>query len=342
MSAPRPSLRPSSLKRFLEPIRAALGHAARIGFGVVVIWLLVRTGALQPRLIARAMAENPGLYALALLLYLVPLQVLACGRWYWLLRASNVSIRLRTVIRLHLMGLFFSGFLPGGTGGDLVKGYYLLKGRSKAEGAAALGTLVVDRIVGLLGLVGLAAIAVLTHVSVWRGSPMLGAQAGITLAAAAGGALITLAYLSPWTPRWLPAPARAGHAAQPNARGFLSELAGALSAFRKAPRVFVGGILISAAVHFILVIIYALCAHALGVDLPFGLHAYVGPTLTFVNGIPISPAGLGVGEAAGKVLYTAVGATHGQAEIPALVHTFALITSLLAAPAYFLRGRRKA
>jgi hypothetical protein len=153
--------------------------------------------------------------------------------------------------------------------------------------------------------------------------------------------LITLAYLSPWTPRWLPAPARAGHAA-PTARGFLSELAGALSAFRKAPRVFVGGILISAAVHFLLVVIYALCAHALGVDLPFGLHAYVGPTLTFMNGIPISPAGLGVGEAAGKILYTAVGATHGQAEIPALVHTFALITSLLAAPAYFHRGKRKA
>lgn len=340
MPAPRPSLNPGSLKRFLEPFRAALGHAARIGFGIVVIWLLVRTGALQPRLIARAVAGNPALYGLTLLLYLVPLQVLACGRWYWLLRASNVSIRLRTVVRLHMTGLFFSGFLPGGTGGDLVKGYYLLKGRSKAEGAAALGTLVVDRIVGLLGLVGLAAVAALAHVSVWRGSPLLAAQATVTFAAAAGGALVTLAYLSPWTPRWLskglPAPARAG---KPGAKGFLSELAGALAAFRKAPRVFVGGILLSATVHFILVIIYALCARALGVDLPFGLHAYVGPTLTFMNGIPISPAGLGVGEAAGKVLYTAVGATHGQAEIPALVHTFALITALLAAPAYFIRRR---
>lgn len=97
------------------------------------------------------------------------------------------------------------------------------------------------------------------------------------------------------------------------------------------------------AVHFCLIITYALCARALDVSLPFRLHAYVGPVLTFVNGIPISPAGLGVGEAAGRILYKAVGATHGQAEIPALVHTLGLLTALLCAPAYFFRrGKKKA
>jgi hypothetical protein len=103
--------------------------------------------------------------------------------------------------------------------------------------------------------------------------------------------------------------------------------------------VFLGAIGISLIVHFILVVAYALCAAALDVNLPFRLHAYVAPTLTFANGMPISPAGLGVGEAAGMVLYKAVGATHGFAEIPALVHTIGLIVAVLFAPAYLLRKK---
>jgi hypothetical protein len=103
--------------------------------------------------------------------------------------------------------------------------------------------------------------------------------------------------------------------------------------------VFLGAVGLSVLVHFSLVLVYALCAGALEVSLPFRLHAYVAPMLTFVNGIPVSPAGLGVGEAAGVVLYTAAGAAHGQAEIPALVHTIALLVALICAPAYLLRKK---
>jgi uncharacterized protein (TIRG00374 family) len=335
MTADRPAVHMSTLQRFLAPIRAALGHAARIGFGLLAIYLLIRTGALEPELLGRAIARHPLLYVASFALYVSLLQFMACGRWYWLLRSAGVPIRLRTTVRLHMMGLFFSGFLPGGTGGDLVKGYYLMKGRTKAEGAAALGTLVVDRIVGLFGLIGVAAIATLASIPVWRDAPLLAAQSTFILAIALGALVVTLGYLSPWNPLAFLFKTGAG-----KQKGFLAELAGALTAFRKTPGVFLGAIAISMGVHFCLIVIYALCARALDVDLPFRLHAYVGPVLTFVNGIPISPAGLGVGEAAGRVLYKAVGATHGQAEIPALVHTLGLLTALICAPAYFFRRRR--
>jgi uncharacterized protein (TIRG00374 family) len=335
MTEPRPSVQMSSLQRFMAPVRAALGHVARIGFGLIAIYLLIRTGALKPELLGAAIRRHPMLYVTSFVLYVTVLQIFACGRWYWLLRSARVPIRLREAVRLHMVGLFFSGFLPGGTGGDLVKGYALMKGRTKPEGAAALGTLVVDRIVGLFGLIAVAAIATLINIDVWRGSPLLGAQSTFILAIALGAILFTLAYLSPWNPFTLLEKTRAG-----KKRGFLSELAGALAAFRKAPGVFLGAIALSMGVHFCLIIIYALCARSLNVDLPFRLHTYVGPVLTFVNGIPISPAGLGVGEAAGRVLYKAVGATHGQAEIPALVHTLGLITALLCAPAYFFKKRK--
>ena len=331
----------NTLQRFIAPIRTGLGHFARIGFGVLAVYLLIRTGALKPELLGEAIKRHPTFYILSLFLYVIVLQTMACGRWFWLLRIAQVNIRLREVIRLHMVGLFFSGFLPGGTGGDLVKGYSLMKGRSKAEGAAALGTLVVDRIVGLFGLIGVAATATLLNVAVWKNSPLLAAQSTFILTIAGGAVVVTATFLSPWNIPWVTKWVAKKPAAAGKPRGFLAELAGALTAFRKTPGVFLGSILISMTVHFCLICIFALCAFSLDVGLPFSVHAYVAPVLTFVNGIPISPAGLGVGEAAGKVLYTAVGATHGQAEIPALVHTLGLLTSLISAPAYFLYHQKK-
>lgn len=329
-------------------VRSWMGHAIRFGIGALAVWLLIGTGALQPALLGAAIAKHPVLYGLAFLLYLGPLQALACGRWYWLLRTAKVRITLRETVRLHLMGLFFSGFLPGGTGGDLVKGWYLLKGRPKPEAAAALGTLVADRVTGLFGLVALAATANLVNAGIWRSSPVLAAQSVFILSLAAGTIVLTLVYLSPWTPRWLPsaasAPSLSSLSASPVAenppRGFLAEFARTLGFLRGTPGVFLGAVGLSVLVHFCLVVVYALCAGALDVSLPFRLHAYVGPTLTLANGIPVSPAGLGVGEAAGMVLYKAVGVSHSQAEIPALVHTISLMLALLCAPAYFLRRRR--
>jgi uncharacterized protein (TIRG00374 family) len=335
-----------------------LSHTLRVSFAVIVIALLIRSGALKPALLGAAIAQHPALYGFAFFLYLVPLQFLAWGRWHLLLRAAKVNISWRESARLHLTGIFFNGFLPGGTGGDLVKGWYLLKGRSRTESAAALGTLVVDRITGLFGLIGLAAAANWISRDVWSASPLLAAQSAFILSMAAAVTALTVIFLSPWKPQWITNWRFLGHkpkvqaAATPGlhevseileesqtGRGFLAEFAVALGSFHKYPRVFLGAIGISMVVHLILISVYALCAAALNVDLPFRLHAYVAPTLTFANGMPISPAGLGVGEAAGMVLYKAVGASHGFAEIPALVHTIGLIVAIVFAPAYLLRKR---
>jgi uncharacterized protein (TIRG00374 family) len=317
-----------------------LGHLLRIAVGAVVVWLLVRSGALKPALLAQAVARHPGLLVVAFLIYLVPLQLLAWLRWYGFLRAAKVPLSAAASLRLHLVGLFFNGFLPGGTGGDLAKGWYLLKGRGRTESAAALGTLVADRVTGLFGLIGLAAAANLVNMSAWDSSPLLTAQAVFILSVAGAMLLLTLAFLAPWKIRLQVFFKKSDAVTKDGApRGFLAEFALALASFRKYPRAFLGAIAVSALVHLLLAVVYALCAAALDVHLPFRLHVYVAPTLTFANGIPVSPAGLGVGEAAGMILYKAVGAAHGFAEIPALVHAIGIAVALLAAPAYLWRKK---
>ena len=317
--------------------RPWLGHAFRILIGLLAIYFLIRTGALKPKLLGKAMSSHPLYYGSALVLYATMLEFLAYFRWLWLLRQAKVSISKLEVLRLHLIGIFFSGFLPGGTGGDLVKGYYLLRGRSPEDGAAAIGTLLLDRFAGTTGLFLLSAATNLWHHELWESSPLLSAQAFFVLGVAGAIVVLIALYLSPLRPSWLMASQTKGAKV-----GFLKHLFEVLLAFRGSPRVLLGSIALSMLVHFCLVGVYALCALSLEVSLPFTLHAYVAPSLTLLNGVPLSPAGLGFGEAGGALLYKAVGVGAGRVEIPALVHTIVLLTSLLFAPAYFLQNGKAA
>ena len=54
-------------------------------------------------------------------------EFLAGGRWYILLRVQKVKLPLWRVGALFMLGIFFNQFMPGGTGGDLVKIFYLMK-----------------------------------------------------------------------------------------------------------------------------------------------------------------------------------------------------------------------
>ena len=310
-----------------------LGNTARVLLGVLAIYLLIRTGALNPRLLKKAMTAHPIYYGGAFLLYLLVLEGLAYLRWYWLLRAAKVNISAGYVLRLHLMGLFFSGFLPGGTGGDLVKGVFIMHGRSKAEGAAAIGSMVVDRVAGTLGLLWFGTLNNLWNHALWETSPVLGAQALTFMGASLASLILVVTYLSPWRSRKAVAEELAV-ASDPHV-SFWKGLRASLVVFRDSPGLFLGAIALSIGVHFCIVAVYALCAQMLDVNLSFARHAYVVPTLTMLNGIPLSPAGLGFGEAGGKLLYKAVGMTQGRAEIPALFHGIVLLTALVCAPAYF-------
>jgi hypothetical protein len=105
--------------------------------------------------------------------------------------------------------------------------------------------------------------------------------------------------------------------------------------YRRNPWGLLPALLITLVVDLGIVLLYWFSARALEIGLPFTGHAYVVPTLTMINGIPISPAGLGVGEAAGDYIYRLLGVAKGG-EILALVHICVLSFSLAGMPFYFL------
>lgn len=81
-------------------------------------------------------------------------RVLVSLRWFVLLRSAGVKLSFWQCLRLTFMGLFASNFLPTTIGGDLVRMAGAVTLRFDAGVSAA--SLVVDRLVGMLGMASLA------------------------------------------------------------------------------------------------------------------------------------------------------------------------------------------
>jgi glycosyltransferase 2 family protein len=89
----------------------------------------------------------------AILAYLV-VEVAAAVRWQILLRVQKIRLSVARLSGLFLIGMFYNQFLPGGTGGDIIKSYLLLK-ETPDHKAGALLAVVFDRLIGLVALVAI-------------------------------------------------------------------------------------------------------------------------------------------------------------------------------------------
>lgn len=99
------------------------------------------------------MRTDPRGALLAVLLF-APVPLLASIRLVWMLAIQNVRLRAWDAVKLTFAGNFFNFALPGSTGGDLYKAYYITHyTHHKTE---AVTTVFLDRVVGLLGLMLLA------------------------------------------------------------------------------------------------------------------------------------------------------------------------------------------
>jgi len=83
----------------------------------------------------------------------------AITRWKVLLRVQGIHIGWGRLTALFLIGILFNPFMPGGTGGDVAKIFYLLKETPDKKPAALLAVLM-DRLVGLFGLILIAGVVI--------------------------------------------------------------------------------------------------------------------------------------------------------------------------------------
>src|SRR6266540_3791522 len=116
--------------------------------------------------------------ALGILAYMV-VEIAAAFRWHVLLKVQKIHLSLPRLSGLFFIGMFYNQFLPGGTGGDIIKSYYLLK-ETPDKKAGALLAVVFDRFIGLVALVAIPPRSSVCAMIFFRRSPRRGVYCGFS------------------------------------------------------------------------------------------------------------------------------------------------------------------
>jgi uncharacterized protein (TIRG00374 family) len=269
--------------------RSALLWTLKIVVSAGLLYVLLSRVDLA-RLGAQARAASPAWLTAALALYLLMILVSA-WRWDLLLRAQRVRVPFGALTNSFLVATFFNNFLPSNIGGDVIRiGDTARPARSKTLAATVV---LVDRGVGLLGLVFVAAVGATVTA---RASAAVGPLGpGILWAALALALAVAVpVLLLPHGVGRVLRPLRAIHQEWVEAR--IERLVEALARFRDSPRAIVSCFLGAILVQAVLVGFYAAVARAIGVPISMSHLAILIPISFVFQMVPISVNGFGVRE----------------------------------------------
>ncbi len=286
----------------LRSILRLLLKVVGVALAVLLVWkTLDAAGADVFSALAKAL-KFP--LAMTLLCYGV-VNVIAAWRWKILLHVQGIDISLLTSLRLTLIGVFFSNIIPGSVSGDLIKSAFIA-GYTDSRKAEAILTIVVDRIVGLMGLF---VVAMLSSALLFAFYPdaVLGSTALMTALAAicAGGvalALGTAVILSRnWWLSFRPARALLGFAEKHTPRKITElaqRVAAALDLYRMQPSAAVKTLALSAVVHTLLASMNYMLGKAFHETAMTPLQYIVSTQIGNVTGLfPLTPGGIGIRDA---------------------------------------------
>ena len=125
---------------------------------VGILWLVFRDPAKRAEM-AHALLRADRSWLLAGLAAYGLVEIMAAIRWQLLLRVQGVVMSWARVFVLVFVGVFFNFIIPGGTGGDVVKVFYLLK-ETPGQRAQALLSVLVDRLIGIFALIAMAGVLI--------------------------------------------------------------------------------------------------------------------------------------------------------------------------------------
>jgi hypothetical protein len=226
----------------------------------------------------------------ALLLFILGL-VIRAYRWTVLLRGLGVTVPLGRLVRLYFVGQFFSSFLPTQFGGDVMRALELTE---DTDSSAAVGTVLLDRMTGLLMLL-LMGFAALPFIAAQMERWLVLLIIGVTGGGVVVGALILEGRLLRRSTQWLP-PVISLAGQGPLARVYAAVTD---SGWRAVLMAFA----VSLAFNTVNILINWLCGRAVGIGVGLGYFFAATPILS-ISGLIPSIGGWGVREAVSTALFT--------------------------------------
>ena len=260
--------------------------------------------------------------------------VAATWRWRLLLGAQHVWLPRRALFGSYLVAAFFNNFLPSNIGGDVVR----IRDTAQPAGSKTLATTVVlvDRILGLMGLVLVAALGATLAATVRGQAPSPIWPSWLWAGFLVGVAAIAPAILAPAGFGRLLQPLTIMHPTWVGDR--IATLTGALARFRECPgllaRCFTGAV----AVQALLVVYYLAVVYALHIPVTIWDLAVIVPVSFVAQLVPISVNGFGVRELVFSAYFTRLHLPIHSAVLLSLMATILMMVfSLTGAAVYISR-----
>jgi len=267
---------------------------------VIITWLLWRVEPEQWEDLRNRQKNYPLLIA-ALAAAISALSI-SFFRWWLLVKSQGIQLGVVEAFRLSAISFLLSFVSAGSVGGDLFKMIFLAR-RSPGKGIEAVASVVVDRGVGLLGLLLLVAVAL--RIAGGSTNADLAKIGDASLVLTVIGLLVLAVLILGGRPidRLIRRASQLQYIG-----GIISRIAGPLRVFHRHPFVFAISLLLSLAVHLLLACsAYWISTSLYGSDAPsLADHTLIFPIACVAAALPIAPAGLGVFEGAMEWLYQVV------------------------------------
>jgi len=304
--------------------RLTLISIAKSLFAIGLLIWLVNSGRLDFSILLSAPLSI--LHLLGLLVLLASM-LLHAVRWWCLLSIQKIDLSLGQAVQLSWVCQFFSLVSPGAAGGELARGYYVVQYAPAAK-VAGLSTVLLDRVLGLYALL-------------WLGVPpllVLVLQNKLTSPIVQMGGLIVLLIISTSVfslALWLRSTRNLMLNFMP--RRFRASLEATLDSYWSHGKDLFACFALSLVASILLMGAFLLSSQIIGAPLKWQQIFLVGPLVIVANSLPISPGGVGVGEAAASGLFAQLGVETGAA-IMLIVRLGILLLQLPGGLIYILCG----
>lgn len=309
-------------------------QSLKILFSGGIIYWLIQSDKLN--FVALKNLLSPGVAATGFLLIFLNL-FFSSERWRVLLQSQNIKATSGSVFKLSLIGTFFNFAMPGGVGGDVIKAYYFTREHPGSK-VVAVTSVLMDRVLGLFAMTFLALLVMFYDVQhIWI-TPVLKTLflfisllfaffvigLGLVFSQKVGvrNALQRIIHKLPLSEKLL-------------------KLYESMHLYGKDKRQLTTVVLISLASQACSIAFLYLAGYMAGfTDVPAKTFFLVAPLGFMATAIPVSPAGVGVGQAAFYFLFNLYTGT--QTEVgPTCITAFQVGTFIFSLLGAFFYLRRK-
>lgn len=263
---------------------------------------------------------------------------LGISRWHALLKVQGLAVPWERAAGIFFIGAFFNSFMLGVTGGDISKAYYVAR-ETHHKRTEAVVTIVVDRIIGLLGMILFCLLVVALNLGfLIRAADVRLRLATVVVLLAMLGTVACAAF-GFWKslPQKLPLIGWLRERIPLGMREVLGRAAQAYQMYARHPRTVLYALALSLGVHAATTAVTVAVAQGMsGIEVPLR-HLFLAlPLINFLTAIPISIGGLGVREGLHVGLLVPLGISEAQAVGLSLLYFGCTLLWNLAGGAVFL------